>query len=112
MTSKADELFAYVQERCLWQFGSRTWDRQETIDGVIAKTTEILSGKEVALETPLDRAFYADAKILVSDFKSRFPWLDEVGPAQLRELMAGLKERLVDIAITSSKNQELSHTLY
>jgi len=35
MTSKLDNLFDYVQERCLWQFASRTCDRTENIEGVL-----------------------------------------------------------------------------
>jgi nitrogenase delta subunit len=112
MNAKVDQLFAYVQERCLWQFFSRSWDRQENIDGVIGKATELLTAKEISLETPMDRLFYADAKIMVADLKERFPWLDDTGPAQIRDLMHQLKARLVDIAITGSLNQELNHSLY
>jgi len=112
MNDKIDQLFGYVQERCLWQFASRSWDRKENIDGVIGKATEMLTGKELTLETPQDRMFYADAKIMVADFKARFPWIEQAGPAQLREMMQGLKEKVTDIAITSSKNHELNHSLY
>lgn len=114
MTSqdKIDALYDYVQERCLWQFFSRSWDRQENIDGILKTATDMLTGTPPAKETPMDRLFYADAKIMVADFKQRFPWLGDAGAAQVRELMAGLKERLVDISITNSKNGELHHTLY
>ncbi|TWA70167.1 V-nitrogenase VFe protein subunit VnfG [Azospirillum brasilense] len=110
--SKIDQLYGYVQERCLWQFYSRNWDRQENIDGVLGKAAELLTGKELTLDTPQDRLFYADAKIMVKDFQERFPWISEAGPAQIRDLLNGLKERLVAIAITGSKNRELSHSLY
>lgn len=112
MSDKVDQLFAYVQERCLWQFVSRTWDRQENIDGVIAKATDLLTGKEMSMDTPMDKLFFADAKIMVADFRKRFPWIEDVGAAQMRDLMHQLKDRLVDIAITSSKNHELNHSLY
>lgn len=112
MNEKVDQLYGYVQERCLWQFFSRSWDRQENIDGILAKATDILTGKELALETPMDKLFYADAKIMVADFKTRFPWLETTGPAQVRDLMHRLKDRLVDAVITSSKNDELNHSLY
>ena len=112
MTDKVDQLFAYVQERCLWQFVSRPRDRQENIDGIMAKATDMLTGKELSLETPMDKMFYADAKIMVADVKERFAWVEDVGPAQMRDLMRELKERLIDIAITSSKNHELNHSLY
>ena len=111
-TEKLNQLFGYVQERCLWQFFSRSWDRQENIDGILKTATDLLTGEPPAKETPQDRLFYADAKIMVADFKARFPWLNEAGAAQIRELMAGLKEKLVDYTITNSKNGELNHSLY
>jgi len=112
MSDKIDQLFGYVQERCLWQFFSRSKDRQENIDGIIGKATYLLTGKELSLDTPMDKLFYADAKIMVADFKQRFPWVESTGPAQMRELMHQLKDRLVDIAITGSQNDELNHSLY
>ncbi|GEO80027.1 V-containing nitrogenase subunit delta [Pararhodospirillum oryzae] len=111
-TEKLDQLFTYVQERCLWQFFSRSWDRQENIDGVLNTATDMLTGKELNLETPMDRLFYADAKILVADIRQRFPWIEDTGAAQIRDLMQGLKERLVDYTITRSLNGELHHSLY
>lgn len=113
MTSeKIDQLFGYVQERCLWQFFSRSWDRQENIDGILKTAADLLTGKPPAMQTPQDKLFYADAKIMVADFKQRFPWIETAGSAQIRDLIEGLKARLVDIAITKSQNHELNHTLY
>lgn len=109
---KIDQLYGYVQERCLWQFYSRTWDRQENIDGVLGKVADLLTGKELDLSTPQQKLYYADAKIMVKDCRERFPWIEEAGPAQVRELLNGVKERLVDIAITGSRNRELNHSLY
>ena len=34
LKSQVDDLFDYVQERCLWQFFSRTWDRTENIEEI------------------------------------------------------------------------------
>ncbi len=62
--------------------------------------------------TPMEKLFYADAKIMVADFKERFPWIEQEGPAQIRALMHSLRERLEEISITKSLNQELSHSLY
>lgn len=109
---QVDQLFAYVQERCLWQFFSRSWDRQENIDGVLGKAAVLLAGEKPVLDTPMDRLFYADATVMVSDIKARFPWISEAAPAQVREWLDGLKERLMDITITNSKNRELHHSLY
>ena len=60
----------------------------------------------------MDRLFYADAKLMVADFKDRFPWIGEAGEEEIRQLLDGLKSRLVDNTITRSKNRELSHHLY
>ena len=112
MGSKVDDLFGYVQERCLWQFHSRTWDRSENIDGIIGKAIDLLAGREPAAETPADRCFVADAKVMVADFRSRFPWIKEADEAEITQLLGGLRDRLTDLAITRSRNHELTHTLY
>lgn len=112
MSEKLEALFGYIQERCLWQFFSRTWDRQENINGVLNKAEEMLTGQPVSRETPMDKLLYADALIMVKDFKERFPWLNDTTAADIRQLMADLKARLVETAITKSTNRELNHHLY
>lgn len=112
MSEKVDALFDYVQERCLWQFHSRSWDRSENIDGILAKAADLLAGREPAAETPMERCFVADARIMVSDFRSHFPWIAAADEAEVTELLSGLRERLTDLAITRSRNHELNHTLY
>ena len=112
MEDKIDELFGYVQERCLWQFFSRTWDRQENIDGVLNKAFELFTGKEPKLASPADKLFYADAKSMVSDCLARFPWIKHAEEAEVRQVLDGLKTRLVENVITKSTNRELRHHLY
>ncbi|MDR3518141.1 MAG: V-containing nitrogenase subunit delta [Azospirillaceae bacterium] len=111
-SDKIDQLFDYVQERCLWQFFSRSWDRQENIDGIIRTATDLLTGVDPKRDQPMDRLFYADAKIMVADFRERFPWITAIEPAEVRALMGTLRERIVDLAITRSQNHELSHSIY
>ncbi|WP_333875457.1 V-containing nitrogenase subunit delta [Methylobacter sp.] len=110
--SKISDLFNYVQERCLWQYSSRTWDRQENIDGVLAKAADLILGREPTKETPTEKLHFAEAKILVADCQERYPWIKEVLEPEVKALMDGLKKRLVDIAITQSHNRELNHRLY
>lgn len=110
--SKISDLFNYVQERCLWQYSSRTWDRQENIDGVLAKAADLILGREPTKETPAEKLHFAEAKIMVADCQERYPWIKEVFEPEIKALMDGLKERLVDIAITKSHNRELNHRLY
>lgn len=112
LDDKLEDLFGYVEERCLWQFFSRTWDREENIAGVLGQAEALLSGKEPTRTTPMDKLFYADAKIMVSDFRERFPWIKESGAAEIRELLEGLKSRLKENVITKSTNRELNHHLY
>lgn len=112
LDTKVDDLFDYVQERCLWQFFSRTWDRQENIDGILKKVTEILSGQEPDRASATDKVHYADATTIVRDFRERFPWIREAGEDERRQLMDGLRSRLEEITITKSKNRELNHHLY
>jgi vanadium nitrogenase delta subunit len=107
-----DQLFSWVQERYLWQFHSRSWDRQENIDGVIAAATDLLHGLHPKKHAPMDKLFFADAKLMVDDFKERFPWILDLEPTKISELMAGLKTALVDHTITRSLNHELNHSLY
>ncbi len=111
-TEKLDQLFAYVEERCLWQFSSRTWDREENIDGVIAAAACLLTGEKPRLETGAERLFYAEARTMAHDLKERCSWIEGADPAEIRALMQSLKERLLDVTITRSKNRELSHSLY
>lgn len=111
-SEKIDDLFGYVQERCLWQFFSRAWDRQENIDGILAAAGDLLAGREPKRDTPMERLFYADARIMVEDFRARFPWIAGVEAGEMDALMAGLKDRLVEHTITRSLNHELNHSLY
>ena len=110
--AKADQLFDYVQERSLWQFFSRTWDRKENIEGIVDAAGAMLTGKQPPRHTPMEKLFYADALVMVTDFKQRFPWIESENPSHIHEILGVLKEKLVDIAITSSKNHEISHSLY
>jgi len=112
MTNKVDNLFDYVQERCLWQFASRTWDRTDNIDGVLKHVGSLLKKDRPAPETPAERLNLADAKVLVNDCRQRYDWIDAIAPAEVDEVIEGLKARLIDVTITRSKNRELNHSLY
>jgi nitrogenase delta subunit len=112
MSEQVKQLVGYVQERCLWQFFSRTWDRQENIDGIMAAAAALLSGESPKRETPMEKLFYADAVEMVKDFRERFPWIASVTPSDAKTLIEGLKAEMIDIAITRSLNQELTHSLY
>ncbi|QLE53439.1 nitrogenase vanadium-iron protein, alpha chain (plasmid) [Nostoc sp. C057] len=109
---RAAEVTKLIQERCLWQFHSRAWDREENINGVLNMTAQILTGEKVVLETLIDRGFYADAKILSADLEIRFSWLNSMENSQKKAVLEAVKAMLVDIVITKSKNGELHYSLY
>jgi nitrogenase delta subunit len=111
-TPTANQLFAYVQERCLWQFFSREWDRTENIEGILGKAADLLIGTPLKLETPMDRLFYADAKIMVDDLRGRFPEIAELPAAEVQGLISDLKVKVTEIAVTQSRNRELTQKLY
>ncbi len=109
MEEKALELYKFIQERYLWQFYSRTWDRDENIREILGKAAKILSREEVALDdTAKDRAFYAEAKMVAVEAGKKFPWIDGLEKPQLEEIMAKVKEKLIEVTITNSQNGELN----
>jgi vanadium nitrogenase delta subunit len=108
MNEKVEQLVTFIQENCLWQFFSRTWDREENIEGVLTKAVELLTGKESKLETTADKCFHADARILIADFKTTFPWIKDISADELTNILSGVKERMRYITITASKNEELN----
>lgn len=112
MNEKVEQLTNYIQERCLWQFFSRTWDREENIEGIITQTTEILCGEKPRIETPAERNYYADAKILVSDFKRLFPWIASLEKENIKRLLQDVKDKLSRIAVSESRNEELNDPNY
>lgn len=112
MAPTVEQLFTYVQKRCLWQFFSREWDRAENIQGVLGATAALLAGVAPPVATPMDRLFYADAKPLAAAFRQNFPELPSLPPAEIEALFASLKERVTEVAITKSQNKELTQHLY
>jgi V-containing nitrogenase delta subunit len=108
MRERIEELSLFIQERCLWQFHSRSWDRKENIGGILDKVAEILTGASITPATLQDRCFYADAKILAREIKNRLTWVDEIDGAQLKTVIAGVQEKLIDITVTRSLNAELN----
>ena len=112
MQDKIEELVGYIQENCLWQFFSRSWDREENIAGVLTKTCDLLTGQKPAIDSDLDRCHLADAKILCAEFGSKFPWVKQMDKESLRTLLEAVKDRMREITISKSKNQELNVKYY
>jgi vanadium nitrogenase delta subunit len=109
---KVKQLYDYVQERCLWQFFSRAWDREANIKNITRMAGEILTGTEPDVKTPMDKQFFADAKWMVADLKQRFDWIAAEPPESIVRLMSELKDELLDLAVTHSTNSELNWSFY
>jgi len=112
MKERIAQLLDYIMKNCLWQFHSRAWDRKEQNANILTKTTQLLCGEKIELETPADRCYWVDAVCLVEAFRKRCPWLTTLGKDEIRELMKSLHERLDYLTITGSLNLELTDQHY
>lgn len=112
MKDRVAQLENYILKHCLWQFHSRTWDREKQNEGVLSKTTQILCDEPVAKETPADRCYWVDAVVLAEEYMRRFLWLSTMSNAEIKLLMLALKERIDYITITGSLNKELTVQQY
>ncbi len=109
---KIEQLTDYIMKKCLWQFNSRSWDREKQNEGILTKTMQILCGEAVENETPADRCYWVDAVCLADGFKSRYPWLSAMNNEEIKVLLQGLKDRMDFLTITASLNEELKVPLY
>ncbi|WP_019911711.1 Fe-only nitrogenase subunit delta [Paenibacillus sp. HW567] len=112
MKERVAELENYIMKKCLWQFHSRSWDREKQNEGVLTKTMQILCGEPVDKGTPADRCYWVDAVVLAEEYTKRFEWLAEMGIAEIKQLMQALKERIDYVTITGSLNKELTVKQY
>ncbi|MFH1027485.1 MAG: Fe-only nitrogenase subunit delta [Pseudomonadota bacterium] len=112
MKEKIAQLEDYIMKHCLWQFHSRTWDRERQNAGVLGTTMNILCDEPVANETREDRCYWVDAVCLADAFKSRYSWLAGMDKAEIKTLMQALKERIDHLTISGSLNKELTDKQY
>jgi nitrogenase delta subunit len=109
---RVELLLDVIMKKCLWQFHSRSWDRERQNENIIAKTTQLLCDEPVKSDTPEDKCYYVDAVYLADSYKSKFPWISDLDKAELKNIMQGLKERLDYLLITGSLNAELKDPHY
>jgi len=102
----------YIMKNCLWQFHSRTWDRKDQNENILRKTTQILCGEQVELETPADRCYWVDAVCLAENYQKLCPWLATMDKADIKTLMKALHEKMDYLTITGSLNLELTDQHY
>ncbi len=112
MKDKIEQLVDYIMKNCLWQFHSRTWDREKQNEGILVKTTQLLCDEPVETGTPADKCYWVDAVCLADAFKERYSWLGSMDVSEIKLLMQGLKERIDFLTITGSLNLELTDPLY
>lgn len=102
----------YIMKHCLWQFHSRSWDRERQNEGVLSKAKQLLCDEEVAKETPEDRCYWVDALSLAEAFRARFAWFAEMDKESIKVLIEKLKERIDYVTISGSLNKELTVARY
>ena len=112
MEGRIAQLEDYIMKNCLWQFHSRTWDREKQNEGILTKTMQLLCEEPVERDTPEDRCYWVDAVCLADAFKNRYPWLLRMDKSDIKRLMQGLKERIDFVTITGSLNLELTDQHY
>jgi nitrogenase delta subunit len=112
MKDRVEQLVDYIMKKCLWQFHSRSWDRERQNEGILKKTMQILCEEPVEKETPEDKCHWVDAVCLAEGFKNKYSWLDLMNKEEIKLLMQGLKERMDYLTITGSLNEELTDPLY
>lgn len=105
-------LLDHIMKKCLWQFHSRAWDRERQNEHIVAMTTDLLCGVELAPTTAEDRCYYVDAFDLARAYRNKFVWLTTLSETQIREVMAALKTKLDHLTIHGSLNQELTDAHY
>lgn len=109
---KIEQMVDYIMKHCLWQFHSRSWDREKQNAGVLGKTRELLCDEPVTLDTPADRCYWADAVVLADAWRARFAWLQSMSVEAIAALMDALHQRLNYLTITGSLNAELTDKRY
>lgn len=112
MKIEMNQMLDYIMKNCLWQFHSRTWDREKQNTNIIMKTTQILCDEPVEKDLPADRCYWVDAMCLADAYRSRFLWINTKSKEEIKQLMQMLKDRLDVLTITGSLNAELTDPHY
>lgn len=112
LTQRTEQLVDFIMKHCLWQFHSRSWDRERQNVEILGMTATLLYGEPVEARTPADRCYRVDAVYLVDSFRAHYPWIGELAREEIRRLIDNLKQRLDVLTITGSLNEELTDKHY
>ncbi|WP_010254212.1 Fe-only nitrogenase subunit delta [Treponema primitia] len=112
MKAHVEDLTDYIMKNCLWQFHSRTWDRERQNNNILAMTSQLVCGETVSPANLEEKCYWVDAVCLVEAFNRQFTWLAEMKGEEKQELMRGLKDRIDFLTIKGSLNLELTEQHY
>jgi hypothetical protein len=112
MQEKIGAVYDYVMGRCLWQFYSRNWDREDNINTIMAYVARLAVGLDVERDTKIKNSHYADAKILAQQLSERFDWFDALEYKDLVSLCEAVRGKLINIAVVNSLNVERTESNY
>lgn len=110
--NRIEQLVNYIMKHCLWQFHSRTWDRERQNREILTKAKQILCEEPVEPTDRLDRCHWVDAVVLAKAYREHYPWLNQLDKSSIASLMKGVHERLDYLTITGSLNLELTDQHY
>lgn len=112
INDRVEQLLDYIMKNCLWQFHSRSWDRELQNAGILTRTTQLLCGEPASHDTPLEKCYWVDAVCLADAFRSEYTWLSTLTIAEIKVIMQGLRERMDYLTIKGSLNLELTDHHY
>lgn len=112
MQERVEQLINYIMKHCLWQFHSRTWDRERQNREVLTMTKDILCHEAVEPTDRLQRCYWVDAVVLADAYRINYPWINALDTTEVTALMKGVHERLDYLTITGSLNLELTDQHY
>jgi len=111
--NNVNELYKLIQEKYLWQFYSRSWDREKNINGILDCVKEILITDKSSLADSLeDKFYYSEAKIVVNDIKRHLKFIEGLNEKGVTETIDRVKAKLMDVTVTNSLNGELNVEYY
>lgn len=113
MENNVNELYKLIQEKYLWQFYSRNWDREKNINNILDAAKELINTGKCSLGDSLEEKFYySEAKIVVNDIKRHLKFIEGLNEKGVTETIDRVKAKLIDVTITNSLNGELNVEYY
>jgi len=110
---QVEQLVDYIMKHCLWQFHSRTWDRERQNKEILRWAKQMLiEGKADQPADRLERCHWVDGVALAQAYQTRHPWISDLSAGKKSELLDAVHARLDYLTITGSLNLELTDHQY